>query len=464
MNFLRRKKLGVSWVQGELHVALVIAGKFVDGWHAPDLVKDLSQFNVALADAVVALDGQEADICFVYESETLSHPYLQVPPLSDKDLLLYLQQRVNQDNEEGKPQLFSYRKSLSNHDKQGVLLHVIEENFIDVLVRICGEFHLYPHTFVPLSAIMDQEMFRFEVAEQEVILMVALFDHLTEILVVRGDGETLFLRDLGYATHRGNTERIITEIKRSMLYANQQFIMPVERVCLIGLDAEGVADAIRGEFEVPVESAKDNLEQYFWAYEVSMLSRTVPNNLMPLKYQFMRSSRQMRLSTAALLAALVMMAVMMSLQVEYLVWSEKPAPQVIDVAMEKALSKRNLLMHEVEERRSIEARFSQLEAGENPPVSAWFLSHLPALLPQHLLLKDVVVKREAGRWNFVIIGQVQGAVSDAPPALSLFEKRLQEGELQARVTHSWADGWFEAIRRGGVSEKKAVEFRIEGRL
>ncbi|OIP99996.1 MAG: hypothetical protein AUK35_05085 [Zetaproteobacteria bacterium CG2_30_46_52] len=464
MNLLRRKKLGVSWVQGELHVALVIADKFIDGWHAPAPVNDLSQFNMALAEAVLALDAQEADISFVYESEVLSHPYLQVPPLSNKDLLLYLQQRVNQDNEDGKPQLFTYRKSLSSHDKQGVLLHVIEENFLDVLVRICSEFHLYPITFVPLSAIMQQEMFRFEVAENEVILMVALFDHLTEILVVRGDGETLFLRDLGYATHSGSTERITTEIKRSMLYANQQFMMPVQRICLIGLEAEGVSEAIKGEFDLPVECAKDNLEQYFWAYEVSMLSRTVPNNLLPLKHQFKRSSRQMRLTTAGLLAALVTVAVMMFLEVEYLVWSEKPEPQVIDVAMEKALSNRDALAHQVEERRTIDARLSQLTAGENAPVSAWFLSQLPSLISHPLVLKDVWVKREGGIWNFVIVGQLQGAVSDAPAALEIFEKHIQAGEIQARVTRSWSEGWFDAIRLGGVAVKKTVEFRIEGTL
>jgi len=464
MSLFKRKKLGVSWVQGEFHVALVVGGKFMAGWHAPTSVDNLSQFNVALAEAVTALDGQGADISFVYESEVLSHPYLQVPPLSDKDLLLYLQQRVNQDNEEGKPKLFSYRKSLNDHDKQGVLLHVIEENFIDVLVRICSEFHLYPHAFVPLSGIMEQEKFRFNVANNEVILMVALFEQLTEILVVRGDGEILFLRDLGYATHSGNTERITTEIKRSMLYANQQFNLPVERICLIGLDAKGVADDIKSEFALTVDCAKDNLEEYFWAFEVSMISRTVSNNMMPLKYQFKRSSSQMRLTTAGLLAALVMVAVMMSLQIEYLVWTEKPAPQAVDLTMEKAFSERDILAHQVEERRSIEARLSQLTAGENPPVSAWFLSHLPALLPQSLLLKDVVVKRDGGSWNFVIIGQVQGEVSDAPSALTLFEQRIQEGNLQAKVTHSWIDGWFEAIRRGGVTQKEAVEFRIEGRL
>lgn len=462
MSGLRRKNLGISWVQGEFNAALLQGKSFVQGWYAPLPVHTLEEFNIAIAEAVRALDATGADVSLVYESELFTHPFMQVPPLSDQDLWLHLRHRLQQEHEE-KPVLFRYRKSLTHHDQKGVLLHVIEENFMDVLVRICREFELYPLTFVPLSEIMEQEMFRFGLAGDEIILMVGLFDNLTEILVSRGDGQTLFLRDLGYATTTDTAKRIITEIKRSMLYTNQQFMLPVQRIGLIGENAEAIAAVIGADFDIPVQSDEERVDRYFWAQEVTLLSRTIPNNMMPIKYQFLRSSRTLRLLTASLLAGLMVASCAMLMYVEYMVWADKPKPVVMGLAMEQAIEQRDALRRAVVERQTLDERLHLMQANEVQAMPMIFLSHLPDVLPAQLLLLDASIEHQGKGWSFRLAGKVEGDISKAPKALQALEQTLQATPISGRIIHSWQEEWLEAIRQGGAGQHN-VEFLIEGVL
>ncbi|MDX8387476.1 MAG: hypothetical protein R8M46_02935 [Ghiorsea sp.] len=461
MIFASKKQLGVSWVQGEFTVALLQGHKFIDSWHTADLVHTLDDFHVALNKAVQHFDAQRADISIVYEAQELSHPLVQVPPLSEHDFKLFINHRAEQEKTSEEPILFSYRKSLTQQNKGGVLLHIINKKFVDELTSICLHLKLFPVKLLPLSEIMEHELFRFEPKDHEVILIIAAFSDMTEILVTRGDGKVLFLRDLKHSATRGEITRLSTEIKRSMFYTAQQFNIEVNRIGIIGEEAGSIAQALRAHISIPIQNAKDSIKTHFWAEEAVHLSSALESNLLPIQTLFIRSSKYIKYILEGFVAITFLAAMVMLANVEYQIWEESSKPHTLNLETEKLLSEKAHLSHQITSIQTAYHQLVELKQSGLAAVPVWFLTQLSIALPQGLALKDSQVTYEQNSWHFSLKGTVLGLTSSGPQQLEIFERNLRHLNLNVSITHSWQDDWIQSIQQGGHASK-AAQFTIEG--
>ena len=101
---------GISWIYEEFHAVRMNHGKCLKDWRSPTPVTNLREFSEALNAACRALDMRRGgDVAIAYESDEHTHTFLDLPPMSDRDMEKYLSHRVEQEKqfEELRPGVFA---------------------------------------------------------------------------------------------------------------------------------------------------------------------------------------------------------------------------------------------------------------------------------------------------------------------------------------------------------------------
>ena len=460
MNLHHPKQLGISWVQGELKVTLLNEEQTQTYYQAS--VHTLSQLDIALALAIPELGAEDADVSIVYEGSELSHHFIQTPPLSHRDLLLYIANRAEQEKISNEPILHSFKRSLSKKNSDGVILHIINKTFVDELIAICQHHRISITKLIPLSEIMSLEAFRFNTDNHEMILMVAMFETITEIMVTRGDGKVLFLRDLSHSIEHDSVDRLISEINRSMLYANQQFDIDIDKIALIGSTPSTIPETLQQNFSLPVEHTPSE-NPYFWAHEAALLSPAVEGNMLPIQFQFERIGMRIKRILTIAIAIAFLIAVGLTINIEFEAHHAEIQAKQQRVGLKGLIMTQSQLSQKVAAIENVDKRIHELQNTQVYPVAGWFLAELPALLPESLVLTDSLIHYENKQWYFTLQGKALGKASLAPQQLNTLENNLKTLPLTVEVTQSWQDTWFYHIQKGGHNTQ-GTAFEIQGTM
>lgn len=463
MSLAHKKQLGVSWVQGEFTACLLIKQQWTTQTFSANQVFNLDDFQTALTQAVSELQAKDADISIVYEGHALSHPFITVPPLSYRDLTLYIANRAEQESVDDEPILYSFRKGLKQQHKEGVLLHIIHKHFVDKLIQICQQNQVFPVKLIPLSEIMNLETFRYQPRQDEVLLMVAVFEAITEILVTRGDGTVLFLRDLNHSALHDSSERLITEIKRSMLYTNQQFDVQVERIAIIGHGAEALTTSLQPHFDIDIDHTQADVDAHFWAKEAALLSPTIESNILPIQFQFERSGLRVKRALIACVSLAFIAAIALTVQTEMRIQDEASKSKAINQGLKPLLTRQANLSRQIFDIESVDKRTQELMRTQTYPTAAWFLAKLPSLMPQDLRLTDSFIQHQDNHWFFSLQGTALKEASLAPQQLTILENNIMALPLTATITQSWKATWFQNIQTGEHNTQNTA-FEIQGTL
>ncbi|MDQ7059423.1 MAG: hypothetical protein Q9N62_13910 [Ghiorsea sp.] len=460
MNLYHKKQLGISWIQGEFKATLVQEGVTQTYYQAS--VHTLSQLYIALGLAIPELGAEDADVSMVYEGSELSHHFIQTPPLSHRDLLLYIANRAEQEKIADVPVLHSFKRSLPQQSGDGVILHIINKTFVDELITICQHHHIAITKLIPLSEIMSLEAFRFSTNNNDMILMVAMFGTITEIMATRGDGKVLFLRDLNHNIEHDSTDRLIGEINRSMLYANQQFDVDITQISLIGSAPTNITETLQQHFTLPVENTQSG-NPYFWANEAALLSPAVEGNMLPIQFQFERVGMHIKRMLIITVAIAFLIGVGLTINIEYQVTKAEAHAKSQRSGLTGLIMEQGRLSQQVAAMENIDKRIHELQNTQVYPIAGWFLAELPALLPESLVLTDSLIHYANQQWHFTLQGKALGKASLAPQQLNTLENNLKALPLTVNITQSWQDTWFYHIQKGGHGTQ-GTAFEIQGTM
>ncbi|MDQ6980906.1 MAG: hypothetical protein Q9M46_05465 [Ghiorsea sp.] len=460
MNLYHKKQLGISWIQGEFKATLVQEGVTQTYYQAS--VHTLSQLYIALGLAIPELGAEDADVSMVYEGSELSHHFIQTPPLSHRDLLLYIANRAEQEKIADVPVLHSFKRSLPQQSGDGVILHIINKTFVDELITICQHHHIAITKLIPLSEIMSLEAFRFSTNNNDMILMVAMFGTITEIMATRGDGKVLFLRDLNHNIEHDSTDRLIGEINRSMLYANQQFDVDITQISLIGSAPTNITETLQQHFTLPVENTQSD-NPYFWANEAALLSPAVEGNMLPIQFQFERVGMHIKRMLTITVAIAFLIGVGLTINIEYQVTKAEAHAKSQRSGLTGLIMEQGRLSQQVAAMENIDKRIHELQNTQVYPIAGWFLAELPALLPESLVLTDSLIHYANQQWHFTLQGKALGKASLAPQQLNTLENNLKALPLTVNITQSWQDTWFYHIQKGGHGTQ-GTAFEIQGTM
>lgn len=463
---IKKPMIGISWVRGKFHAVYFKNGVCISRTESSESVDTLAEFKLVLSKAVVDLKADaKCDVCIVYEGESIQHPFLQAPPMGRKDLKAFLKRRVPDENPFNEEPAWSWTHTFAAKGGEGILFHFMPKSFRNELIAIIQEIGLFPKLLFPFSTVISQHAHRLKIKKQDIVALIATFTDHTDILVIRGDGEILFLRDLGYAW-RNSKELLIRDIDRSILYAKQQFSIAVTHLSFAGEDSEELQNSLKEHVSLAVSSpSEDDHHAFCWAMDACRLSDKYSSNLIPGSIRRQRLKNTMHKWSIIVTMLLMLCATVVALQVEFMVASSEKVQKQRSIIDQLMLEKSKWEMTQIRFKEKQE-KLHLLAGNDFGNNSLLFLGYLDEIVPSNYTLTRATTRLDNGAIHFSLQG-VAGNRSDANiviDVLAKMDQKLSAPPLLATVNKDW-QGLNGQLMMPGDSEQKASQtFAIEGTI
>lgn len=457
-------RFGIEWIYGEFLISRFAGGKSIEQWQAPYPVTDLTSLSRAMFDASAQIDlPRGGDVAIAYEDDLHMHEFLEVPRLGKRDLEKHLALKVEHSKPFEDQAAWCYHSAKPGQKMEGVLLHLMPRRIVDAVIRICGEYHLTPKRLVPLTEIISEHVPKLGAEASNVLLLIAMFSERVQLVVAHGDGEVLFVRELQYSWQDDNLDRLVVDINRTIGYSKQRIGLRPDSAWIMGEHAAAVIERFEDDLECPVKVDESALATDFWMAEVAGLPQRLDSNFIPRLARRAVSRRSMMRAVVLTGFSLFGAAVTVGGVVQWLVSTRaldaaSIRADIVDLEQNIVQLQEELRVFDLEQ-----LRLNQLTADAfNLP--ALFLSHLPDMVPEGLVLLTASVVREDQHWTVELGGSTELPFDLAPDEFTRLESRLTGAPWNAEITESWRDTWMEQLRSGGAAAGGSVGFRITGRL
>lgn len=432
--------LSLSWINGRFR-ALAIHRGVVDGlWERPGEADDLVDFPSLLRDAVQQTGFRGSTICMV-----LAHPrlvqqlleapppragglipflerqiqmmlYMGMPPDGQSTLVRYVQRQVQQLKTFEGEAAWAHETTEPAKDNHGVLLHLFPKNLLSILVQGSQKADLFLTAVYPPTAVLNSQLRELPLAEDEVALLAADTGNSTAVLVGRRDGRILLGRTLTGSWNQ-NAARFAVDLKRTILFVNQEFATSVNSVWLFGLNAHDHIEHFQSELEIPTRLSPVEYHDFYWARETVMLPPQSSVNLISRELQEEPRRRKWLKVAACTTILLVLVCLAASLFLENLVREERR--NLASLRTESAdLQTRHKQLQALHDQLARKQDLLKLvHDGKPPPVPGWFLGYLSEAVPPDLLITNLTVKRELDIWRVQLGGKLQPTTNATPGVL-----------------------------------------------
>jgi hypothetical protein len=453
---------GISWIYEEFQATRLSHGKSVECWSSPDPVNNLEDFHIALNTAYTVLEMHKGgDVAVTYESDDHVHTFLDIPPMSVKDLEKYLERRVEKEKSFKEPAAWAYRAVRHGDKGEGVLLHMMPASIRDAIMRICEENHLTPRLLVPLTDVMADHFADTDTDNKQHALLVALFKSRVEMVVVTAKGEALLVRELAFHWQDANLERLRKDLDRTLLYAKQRFGDAVSRISVLGVDALVAAEQLKPHFKTMVSADEASVDPLFWAAEVSALPLRTKSNFIPVMMQRAITGKQLLRMGKRMAVAACVMAVVLGVSVELMIMKYGNVDSDILQKHNALIDKKNYWQNKNSNLDESRHRLAQLE-NNMPPLPAWFFSNLGDLMPKAMVLNKAELAWSDNQWHFELKGQSKPSLAKTASTLDNLELALSRSPWNASVSSSWEAAWVKQLSQGRATETDLIAFSMEG--
>ena len=452
--------LGIGWLHGSLHLAVFRRQKMVGNWSAPLPVKTTEEMGPALDEALVELKFGGTEAFLLLENDQFVHQIEATPPFSDSVAQNYLYGRVQRHEKENTPVLWVSQPAAGLKKERSFILHMLPKSFYEGLNRLLLERRLDLTRILPLVVPVRRELDRFPIAKGRPVLVAVEAGGATVVMVAKIGEELLFARTI-LATWSADPGRIGVEINRSLLYANQQFNLSVERVWLLGQDNHATAQvnakcgAGRQITVLPTSPVE-------WLQSAAKLPPRQPINLVAghLKRKSqLHSIRRVLLITSWVALAFVTVDAWTSAQSwrgEQRQYAELEANESKMSAERERLQERN---QAVERERAFVQR---VEEGRLPPVPGKFAAYVASVLPEQMRLSELTVKwEETVGWTFRLEGVVEADEDTSREIVAALQRDLAKSPLRVRSNEA-ARAVTTSSRNANTPVPNVQRFSVEG--
>ncbi len=453
-------KFGISWIYEEFRISRFHRGKLIESWASPTSISNPDEFDKAIKEAAKTINlDHGGEVAIAIESDLHTHSFLELPPMSKKDLEQYLERNIDQEKTFLEEAAWSYRSTPHGSKGEGVLLHLMPKDVLDSIIKVCELNKLEANKIVPLTEIMAQHIPGLPSYDDGIIILIALFEEHVEIVVADGKGESYFVRELGFHWQEENLDRLKLDIERTLLYTKQQFGM-TSHVWIMGQESASAASELNKHYEVTIESDPGSLDQDFWSVEVNSLPKKLTSNFVPNSLQAAFSRRTaIRIgvwsAAASLLIAIASTLIVQSMKLGG--YSE------IKTQISILETKKNMLQMQSSE---IQNKLTRLEAlsQKTEPVPAWFLSYLGEVVPDGMILSKASLSRKDNKWFFRLEGATNPTLADSASTVENLESGLSVSPWNAQISQIWREEWLEKLRQGKAGEDGLISFNMEGQM
>jgi hypothetical protein len=427
--------LGISWLNGQVRAVARLRGGEPDG---PEAVLDRGHPELspeALRQAVALTGFQGRDVTIALAHSRLLQLQVEAPPAKGAVLSAYLQAQVDRLKGWEEPAVWAAQRMARPQGGDAILLHVLPRSLLEQVTAACGAAGLQLTALVPVPGIMAGQLVALGGPSDSLVMLTADFGGLTSVLVGRPDGRLLAVRTIG-AGWAVQPERLVTDLRRTLLYAGQQADGGVVGIWNLGAGVPEALQRLADSLNLRADSFQPAAEECFWARAAAGWVPAQAPNFVPKDP--MAASRRQALSRLAVVSA-GLLALISGTVAAYFLHVSGEHRRIISRIETSALELqgthvelRRLQDSMAEYRASIKA----LREEAPPPVAAWFQAYLAEACPAEIQLTGASVSHENDGWRFRLQGQLaagpdsSGRLGDALVQLT---DRLGQPPLRAQI-------------------------------
>ena len=456
-----RQVLGVSWLNGRFcAVANSRTGEeqTFSGEIDPQRPEQLREL---LRRAVEHTGYPGRDVAVVLAHPQLLQFQVDSPPAEGAVLRAFIGAQVERlKNFEG-PAIWANQSPGRSKGSRDLQIHVAPQMLLDQLDDACSGAGLRLIALVPVLGLMAEHLAGLPAPAGSSAILTADFGGLTSVLLGQTDGRVSICRTIG-AGWQTQTERLLTDLRRTLLFAGQQSDSPVAGIWDFGGEVPEGLRAMANGLKLRAEAMPSAMERSYWARHLSA-RRRFPLNLIPedrLHASRRRGIRRMTGWTALLLAISTLLA---SHRIQIILREQRAALFQLRTSilnLQGARRERLRLQAELElDRQHLQA----VQDRKSPPVAAWFQAHLADVCPSDIRLTSSTILMTNGVWRFNLEGRATAGVEDSarftnafrqltagltrPPLSAIVESESFSGPQSAGPGHL---GERDRRRRGGA--------------
>lgn len=461
---MSRTRYAISWLYGEFRIARFYRNEIAQQWESESLVESYADLVSALDRAAAEIDlSDKGDVTVVHEHDLHTHDYLEIPAMKRRDMEKYLQRRVQQDKSFDEEASWCFHQVPHQGGKEGVLLHLLPKRIVRSTVAACGSVGLAPKQYVPLTEIVSEYLPTIGLEVDDMVVVVACFSQRTEIIIALADGEALFVRELNYGLSAETSERLITDVNRTLRYGRQQLGRSVTRALMMGRFDNALLELLQQNIDVPVSFDEEAADPYFWALWATRLSGKLSANFISIYAQKNITVDAVRRVAAWSTAAVLVVTAVLTLFTGGLVTHRAEQIRGIEARTEEVRELINQVEESLWDGRLKQDHLGRLQAtSKNLP--ALLMVHLSELTPDEVTLTKVNIARDDGAWQVLLSGTVAGDLRESARILANLESVLSAPPWQIALHQSFTETWMQQFEQGKLREAGEHGFQIAGVL
>jgi len=421
--------LSVSWLNTEFKAAAVHRGRVEATWQRPGVSDGPGNFESYVREAIDQTGYHGHSVSLVLAHPRLVQQLVDAPPVRGSALQKVIQRYAQQQKVFPGEAAWASQTSPYGKGMQQVVLHLFPRQVLGQLNLGCRRCGVHLTSVLPTSAVLHHQMTQLPLEKDEVALLAADTGGSTTLVIGRRDGQILLARTLPGSWNE-DAERLVLDLNRTVLYANQQFGgEPVRAVWLFGRGASDHARAMEEQIHFPVRTSPVPTEPYYWAVEALKLRPEFSPNFISPELQ----KAPQRRVFAKVVAASTVLVTLACLGASYYFLTEARRHQEtvnkLSAQMTRLEAARNqleILDNEMTRKKQV----IRLILGERPPPTpAWLLAYMGEAVPPDLVVTNFHVKREEDHYRVQIAGTLQ--TNFRQPAVSSMEESL--AQLKTRL-------------------------------
>jgi hypothetical protein len=452
--------LSISFFQGWVRAFKLDRSGNEKSWSASENVDSYEEIRDAFKEAVRATDSGGSYASIVLNHDLLRHKTIEIPPMNSKNTRLYLTRKVNQIKEFNEEAAFSYTKT-STRDKTHVSINYVPLSFVNDLKQACMDANVFLMQILPFIRVREQQFRGLSIDKDEAAMIIVKMYDKVSLLIGNSYGVVFSDRRLNVEAETDeDIERIVKEIKRSILYYKQQF---GERVVLARLSeqfSKNVFEYFKKNLDIQVDWMPPKPRRFYWNSELLNISFNDKANMLLGRFRNEIMIRKYTRPAVVLVLVFLVGSISASAVIEYLLYQKRKLladikPQVIELRN----SKRSLLERK-EKLDRLRYTVNVMNDNRVPPVPGWFLGYLCSKVPDGLVLTKTQVSHRENTWEVLIEGITENrAVTEK---LRLLCNTLQNGPYKMRVNNDWYKNWLKQLRDGAVNDSGMSRFSVSG--
>ena len=463
MSKIKKNVLSICLFQGWIRAFKLDKSGNEKSWSAENKVHNFEEIRDALKIAVHTIGARGDYASIALDHDLLRHKTIEIPPMSSKDLHIYITRKVNQFKEFKEDAAFSYIKE-STKEKSLVSINYIPLPFIEDLKQVCMDAGVLLILIIPFLRVRALQFRELTIDKNDAALfIVKMYDHVS-LLIGKNGGTILSDRGLKADMEKEeDVERIVKEAKRSILYNKQQY---GERVVLVKLSehySETVFHYLKENLDIPVVWLPKS-KRFFWNRELLLIPFKDGCNLFSRKSRYETTIRKFTRAAIIIVFVFWIVSISASAVIEYLLYKERASvisikPQTVELqnSKELLLGRRAVL-------EQLKFKAETLEEERTEPVPGWFLGYLSNEVPDGLILTKTRIshKEHERTWEIIIEGLSTEGNKAMTEKLRALCNNLQNGPFHMRIDKDWNEDWLKQLKEGTVSDRGKNRFTISG--